>query len=147
MSKITILLILLVAAHAKERPKRQDLSCYGRAHHNATLAAYYPDFDSEFESDYLDAKGKKLRTLQDFIDGRAEFVTVAMDNVPKLKYGEKVCVPELNEHFGRVINLQIRDYNMDLQGKGYTRLDICVRTEADSYDYAVNRPITMYTTY
>lgn len=43
---------------------RPELSCSGRVHYNVTLAAYYPVFDSDNESDYLDARMKKLRTLQ-----------------------------------------------------------------------------------
>lgn len=41
------------------------------------------------------------------MDDRADFVTVSMDTIPKLKYGTVLCVPELNEHFGRVIPLQV----------------------------------------
>uniref|UniRef100_A0ABD2X2L8 Uncharacterized protein n=1 Tax=Trichogramma kaykai TaxID=54128 RepID=A0ABD2X2L8_9HYME len=125
---------------------RPDLSCVGRPHANVTLTAYYPDFMSEDESDYLDSRGKKLRTLQEFLDGRASFVTVAMDEVFRLKYGSVVCIPELNEHFGKMIPLQVRDHGPNLIGKGYSRLDICVRSEADSYDTAVNRMVTLYTT-
>jgi hypothetical protein len=40
------------------------LICSGRPHYNVSLTAYYPDFTSNDESDYLDIKGKKLRTLQ-----------------------------------------------------------------------------------
>ncbi|XP_014228480.1 uncharacterized protein LOC106653521 isoform X2 [Trichogramma pretiosum] len=125
---------------------RPDLSCVGRPHANVTLTAYYPDFMSEDESDYLDSRGKKLRTLQEFLDGRASFVTVAMDEVFRLKYGSVVCIPELNEHFGKMIPLQVRDHGPNLIGKGFSRLDICVRSEADSYDTAVNRMVTLYTT-
>ncbi|XP_016842409.1 uncharacterized protein LOC100119572 [Nasonia vitripennis] len=141
-----LLLCLLAAAGANaQAPSHSDLSCTGRPHYNATLTAYYPDFTSDAESDYLDSRGKKLRNLQDFLDGRAEYVTVAMEELPRLSYGSVVCVPELNQHFGRRIPLQVRDHGMNLDGKGFTRLDICVRTEADSYDNAVNRLVTIYT--
>jgi hypothetical protein len=39
----------------------------------------------------------------------------------------------------------MRDYDINLKGKGYSRVDVCVRTEADSYDNAVNRHVTVYT--
>ncbi|KAJ8682811.1 hypothetical protein QAD02_018603 [Eretmocerus hayati] len=124
---------------------RSDLACFGRAHHNVTLTAYYPDFSSDNESDFSDSMGKKLRTLQDFLDGRGEYVTVAMDDMPNLPYGSIICVPELNEHFGRAIPLQVRDYGVNVARMGYSRLDVCVRSEADSYDNAVNRLVTVYT--
>lgn len=72
-----------------------------------TLTAYYPVFDSDNESDYLDVKMKKLRTLQDFLDGRTEFVTVSMDLDSGIPYGTKLCIPELNAKFLRQIPLQV----------------------------------------
>ncbi|XP_058794263.1 uncharacterized protein LOC131665978 [Phymastichus coffea] len=145
MYRILIALFLTVTVQAGGYTHEQNLSCSGRAHFNVTLTAYYPDFTSENESDYLDSRGKKLRALQDFIDGRAEYVTVAMDHIEKLPYGSTICVPELNEHFRRMIPLQVRDHGLNLRSKGFSRLDICVRTEADSYDNAVNRVVTLYT--
>lgn len=43
---------------------RPNLGCSGRPHYNTTLTAYYPDFTSDDESDYLDCQGNKLRSLQ-----------------------------------------------------------------------------------
>lgn len=53
--------------HAEQSsPSDSDLACTGRPHYNATLTAYYPDFSSDVESDYLDSRGKKLKNLQVF---------------------------------------------------------------------------------
>lgn len=66
-----------------------------------------------------------------------------MDENLGIPYGSPVCIPELNEHFGHRIRLQVRDSSSDLYRKGYKRADICVRSEMDSYDVTVNRKITL----
>ncbi|KAK2575089.1 hypothetical protein KPH14_008819 [Odynerus spinipes] len=149
MNALTIFLTFLILAinglPSDESLNRTDLKCSGRAYHNVTLTAYYPDYSSDNETDYLDSRGKKLRTLQDFIDGRETFVTASIDLIGTgLKYASNLCVPELNEHFGRRIPLQARDFASNVKGKRFSRLDICVRTDADSYDSAVNRLVTLY---
>ncbi|KAF3428669.1 hypothetical protein E2986_14105 [Frieseomelitta varia] len=98
--------ISFISTNSEIDTSRPELSCSGRAHYNVTLAAYYPVFDSDNESDYLDARMKKLRTLQDYIDERAEFVTVSMDLDSGIPYGTKLCIPELNEKFLRKIPLE-----------------------------------------
>ncbi|CAG5073670.1 Protein of unknown function [Cotesia congregata] len=80
----------------------------------------------------------------DFLDGRDEYVTAAMDTNSEIPYGTKVCIPELNQHFKQYIPIQVRDYSPDLEGEGHSSLDICVRGESDSYDFAVNRMVTLY---
>ncbi|KOC65529.1 hypothetical protein WH47_00499, partial [Habropoda laboriosa] len=127
---------------------RTDLNCSGRAYYNVTLAAYYPNFDSDDVSDYLDVRMKKLRTLQDFLDGRGEFVTVSMDLDGGIPYGTKLCIPQLNEKFQRQIPLQARDRShyddVKTSSPDFSHLDICVRTEEDTYDNSVNGIVTLY---
>ncbi|XP_044254948.1 uncharacterized protein LOC123005327 [Tribolium madens] len=118
-----------------------NLECRGTKFENVTLTAYYPDFNND--EGFLDKKGENLSTLQDYLDNRAEFVTLAMDEGLKLPYGTKVCIPELNQHFGHRIILQVRDTSSDLRGSGYKRADVCVRSEIDSYDVTVNRQVTL----
>lgn len=77
------------------------------------------------------------------MDDRVDFITLAMDKDLHLPYGTPVCIPELNKHFGRKLKIQVRDKGSDLTGKQYSRADICVRTETDSYDNAVNRIVTL----
>lgn len=81
--------------------------------------------------------------FKDFLDDRTEFVTLAMDETLRVPYGTIVCIPELNKHFGRRIKFEVRDSGSHLRGKKYRRADICVRDEADSYDRAVNRLVTL----
>lgn len=80
---------------------------------------------------------------KDYLDDRTEYVTLSMDAKLGIPYGSRVCVPELNKHFGHRIRLQVRDSSTDLDGMGYRRADICVRSEMDSYDGAVNREVTL----
>nr|CAH7743269.1 unnamed protein product [Callosobruchus chinensis] len=121
-----------------------SLKCNGKRFENVTLTAYYPDYNEEQEaSGFLDKKGKPLNTLQDYIDNRAGYVTLSMDESLGIPYGTKVCIPELNGSFGHRILLQVRDSSFDLNGSGYSRADICVRSEIDSYDAIVNRVVTL----
>ncbi|CAG9856217.1 unnamed protein product [Phyllotreta striolata] len=120
------------------------LKCKGKTFRNVTLTAYYPDYsDQDHEFGYQDKKGQKLRTLQDYIDNRAEYVTLSMDDSLGIPYATKVCIPELNSHFGHRILLEVRDSSPDTAGTGYTRAEICARTEVDSYDRTVNRIVTL----
>lgn len=107
-------------------------------HGPITLTAYHPLFDSDRKRDYLDAQNRKLYTLQEYLDNRAPYVTVGMDPDLKLPYGKEACIPELNRHFRRAVRLQVRDTHEDLRGGGFRRVDICVRTQEDSYDDIVN---------
>ncbi|XP_031836344.1 uncharacterized protein LOC116428636 [Nomia melanderi] len=145
---VLIIKCVVLTTLASERSlNRSDFNCSGRAYHNVTMTAYYPDFSSDDEFDHLDVKMKKLRTLQDFLDGRVEFVTVSMDLDSGIPYGTKVCIPELNEKFGRQIPFQARDRTRydDVQGKpDFSHVDICVRTEEDTYDNSVNGIVTLY---
>lgn len=53
-----------IISRAERSSNRTDLQCTGRTHWNVSLTAYYPDYESDNESDYLDARGKELNTLQ-----------------------------------------------------------------------------------
>ncbi|VEN33833.1 unnamed protein product [Callosobruchus maculatus] len=86
---------------------------------------------------------KSFAAKEDYIDNRAEYVTLSMDEGLGIPYGTKVCIPELNGHFGHRIVLEVRDSSFDLSGSGYSRADICVRSEIDSYDAIVNRVVSL----
>lgn len=117
-----------------------NLDCVGKPHRNVTLSAYYPDLE---DGELYDKNGEILNTLQDFLDFRAQFITLAMDENLKIPYATPVCIPELNKHFGHRLRIEIRDSSVDLKGMGFKRADICVRSESDSYDIAVNRRVTI----
>lgn len=119
------------------------IECTGKIFRNVTLSAYYPNDESESEEGNLDMRGKQLNTLQDFLDDQVNFITLAMDPELKMPYGTVVCIPELNRHFNRRLNIQVRDTGSEVKRSYYSRAEICVRAEADSYDNAVNRVVTL----
>lgn len=59
--------------------------------------------------------------------------------IARFPYGTRLCVPALNRHYRRPIQLELRDTDADLDGQHVGQLDICVRSETDSYDAAVNQ--------
>lgn len=61
-----------------------------------------------------------------------------MDEDLRIPYGTEICIPELNEHYHRRIHFQVRDSADNVNKQGIRRADVCVRSEADSYDLAVN---------
>uniref|UniRef100_A0A182MR41 Uncharacterized protein n=1 Tax=Anopheles culicifacies TaxID=139723 RepID=A0A182MR41_9DIPT len=138
----TSLGVLLTRVDGKEHNHifdASELDCAGNVTYGAvTLTAYHPLFDSDRKRDYLDAENRKLYTLQEYLDNRAPYVTVGMDPNLRLPYGKEACIPELNRHFRRAVRLQVRDTHEDLRDGGYRRVDICVRTQEDSYDDIVN---------
>nr|CAD7614717.1 unnamed protein product [Timema genevievae] len=136
---LAVLVMQVVAQHAN-----RGLECPSKGRRfNSTMTAYYPDYSSEEEAGYLDSRGKQLRTLQEFLDGRSDYVTAAMDSELGVTYGRAVCIPELNQHFGRPVRVEVRDTDSDMAGAGAARIDICVRSEVDSYDRAVNKAVTL----
>ncbi|XP_070169167.1 uncharacterized protein [Polyergus mexicanus] len=119
----------------------------GHTFHNVSLSAYYPVFGTNDKRNHLDDRGKMLNTLQDYLDGRTRYVTVAGNLRSGIPYGTRICIEKLNERFGKQIFLQIRDqidYENDDIANDFARLEICVRTEEDTYDTYVNDVVTIY---
>lgn len=106
---------------------------------------YYPA-DDPVEGGFNDMKGKKLNTLQDFLDGKADYVSVAMDNKNTWKYGTEFRIPELEKKYGRKIKFKLVDTGGAFYGKGKKRIDICVRNQQSSYDSGVNGNLTLQVT-
>ncbi|XP_014482421.1 PREDICTED: uncharacterized protein LOC106748435 [Dinoponera quadriceps] len=144
---IFVLSLFSVAFASDDSLNRTDLKCTGRAHHNVSLTAYYPVFGTDDKRNHLDERGESLNTLQDFLDGRNRYVTVAGNLRSGIPYGTKVCIEELNKHLGRRIPLEVRDqvdYGRDYLSPDLSSLEICVRTEEDTYDTYVNGLVTAY---
>lgn len=97
---------------------------------------YYPANNS-MEGGFLDRKGAKLRTLQQFLAGRAEYVSVAMDT-KAFPYGQRLRIKELEAKYGRPIVFRVVDTGGAFRGKGRTRIDICVANRAASLDSTIN---------
>lgn len=102
---------------------------------------YYPD-SSAMEGGYVDRKGKPLCTLQDFLAGRAPYVSVAMDSTA-FPYGTKLRIPELEAKYGRAIEFRVVDTGGAFRGKGTSRIDICTENRRASVDATINGPLTL----
>ncbi|EFN81744.1 uncharacterized protein LOC105185774 [Harpegnathos saltator] len=148
MSMLIFAFFLFSVAFASDDSlNRTNLKCSGRAHHNASLTAYYPVFGTDDKRNHLDERGEKLNTLQDYLDGRNRYVTVAGNLKSGIPYGTKVCIEKMNERFGRWIPFEVRDqvdYGKDDVTPDFSSLEICVRTEEDTYDTYVNGLVTIY---
>lgn len=95
------------------------------------------------EGGYLDRKGKKLHTLQDYLAGKAPYVSVAMDKKMKIPYGTKLRIAELEKKYGRPIEFRVVDTGGAFTGRGTSRIDICTGSKKDSLDKTINGPLTL----
>lgn len=102
---------------------------------------YYPD-DSALEGGFFDRKGAKLRTLQQYLAGQADYVSVAMD-VNAFPYGQKLRIRELEAKYGRVIEFRVVDTGGAFRNQGRSRIDVCVANNAASLDPTINGTLTL----
>lgn len=105
---------------------------------------YYPD-SSAMEGGYVDRKGAKLNTLQDFLSGKAPYVSVAMDS-KAFPYGTKLRIPELEAKYGKQIEFRVVDTGGAFKGKGTSRIDVCTANQRASLDPTINGPLTLVRT-
>jgi 3D (Asp-Asp-Asp) domain-containing protein len=98
--------------------------------------AYFPS-NSGVEGGFVDRKGAKLQTLQQFLAGSAKYVSVAMDS-KAFPYGQRLRIAELNKKYGQDIVFEVVDTGGDFVGKGTSRIDICVASQKDSTEPTVN---------
>jgi 3D (Asp-Asp-Asp) domain-containing protein len=102
---------------------------------------YYPD-NSPMEGGFKDRQGKPLHTLQDFLSGKAPYVSVAMDS-KAFPYGTKLRIPELEKKYGRPIEFRVVDTGGAFKGKGTSRIDICTANQKASLDPTINGKLTL----
>ena len=108
----------------------------------ATGTAYYPASNS-LEGGFKDKLGRPLFTLQDYLDGKAPYVSLAMDDQAGLKYGQKVYIEELDNKYGKKIECRIVDTGGAFHGKGTSRVDVCVADQDKANDEVLNGPLTL----
>jgi hypothetical protein len=108
---------------------------------NARGTGYYPDA-SPLEGGFVDRRDQPLRTLQDFLSGKANYVSVAMDS-KAFPYGTKLRIPELEAKYGKQIEFRVVDTGGAFKGKGTSRIDICTANERASLDSTINGPLTL----
>ena len=101
--------------------------------------SYYPD-SSPLEGGFKDRRGKPLHTLQDYVEGKAPYVSVAMDQ-DAFSYGTRLRIPAIEKNFKvPVIEFRVVDTGgaFDLAGRGLERMDICTRSLKHSVQAIVN---------
>jgi len=84
-----------------------------------------------------DMRGKPLMTLQDHLEGRVPYVSVAMDK-GVLPYWTRLRIPALESHFGRPIEFRVVDTGGAFLGKGTSKVDVCVRGRQSQHLPIVN---------
>lgn len=109
--------------------------------YKARGTGYFPD-SSAMEGGFVDRKGAKLNTLQDFLAGRAPYVSVAMDS-KAFPYGTKLRIPELEAKYGKQIEFRVVDTGGAFKGKGTSRIDVCTANRKASLDPVINGPLTL----
>lgn len=97
---------------------------------------YYPA-SSALEGGFVDRKGVKLRTLQQFLAGQADYVSVAMDS-SAFSYGQHLRIKELDAKYGRAIDFRVVDTGGAFRGRGRSRIDICTSSRSSSLDPTIN---------
>lgn len=105
---------------------------------SAKLSAYYhvgeegTEAERRREGGDVDVYDRRLYSLQEFLAGRAPYVSVAADRKAFPKYGELIRIKELEERYGRTLLFRVVDAGGAFQGTGEGRLDIRVDTEEQS---------------
>ncbi|HEY9713028.1 MAG TPA: hypothetical protein V6C72_06140 [Chroococcales cyanobacterium] len=110
--------------------------------YHARGTGYYPA-NNAMEGGFKDMKGKPLHTLQDYLDGKSSYVSVAMDNHAGIKYGQNVTIPELDSKYGQHIPFKVVDTGGAFTGRGHSRIDICTRNNHAAHDSTINGPLTL----
>jgi len=102
-----------------------------------TKATAYWEGDGYGGSIPIDRIGAELRSLEQFLAGKADFVSVAMDLPSNLgseyngryKYGSVLRIPSLEKLYNTSIPFVVVDTGSAFYGKGTSRIDI--RTDSD----------------
>jgi len=118
----------------------------GRVVGHARGTGYYPA-NNQMEGGFVDKQDTPLRTLQDFLDGRANYVSIALDkNLYRsgaISYGDRFRIPELEAKYGRPIEFRAVDTGGRFTNRGFGRVDICTRSRAHSEDPTINGSLTL----
>ena len=98
---------------------------------------YTPE-NTPMEGGQLDCHGNPLHTLQDFLTGSADFVSVAADKLLKIPYGAPLCIPAFDRHYGTNIKFRVVDHGGDFVGAGWSHIDICTADQKHANDAFLN---------
>ncbi len=111
----------------------------------AKLSAYWPAANASelpLEGESVDTRDRPLYSLQDYLAGKAPFVSVAGD-LSEFGYDEPIEIRELNQLYDRSIEFRVHDaLHADLTkkglGTGTRRLDIRVNSRKEGLSDSVN---------
>ncbi len=126
--------LMTAVERVKRRPRPPEPPVY-----EAVGSGYFPD-PSLMEGGFTDMRGRPLRTLQDYLAGRASYVSVAMD-LRAFPYGTRLRIRELEARYGQRIEFRVVDTGGAFRGKGTARMDICTANRAMSFDATINGPL------
>lgn len=92
-----------------------------------TTLTLYTTENTAMEGGPKDRCGRPLRTLDDYLKGNADYVSVAMDSMA-LPYGTVLRIPEIENRFrvSEAIPFKVVDTGSAFMGRGTSRMDICV---------------------
>lgn len=109
----------------------------GPTHRPVKATGYTPE-NTAMEGGPQDRYGKPLQTLQQFLSGKSQYVSAAMDE----KLGavkRKICSPELNAAFGKALKLYVVDTGQAFTGRGWARIDVANDNQAGAQSPKLNR--------
>lgn len=94
---------------------------------HTTQTTLYTTENTPIEGGPKDRCGRKLNTLDDYMNWKAEEVSVAMDRLA-LPYGTLIRIPEIERRLkvSDPIPFRVVDTGSAFIGKGFSRMDICV---------------------
>lgn len=105
---------------------------------------YFPHH-SKMQGGYKDRIGRRLRTLQRYLQGKDEYVSVAMDHTDKrYPYGTILRIPAIEKVFGRCIKFKVVDTGGRFVGRGSAKIDICHNSRRHIYKKYTNGWTTVY---
>ncbi len=116
--------------------------------YNSRGTGYYPtpsatgSDENRLEGGPNDRLGAPLQTLQDYLEGKASYVSVAMD-AGAFPYGTELCIPEFEAKYGRQIVFRVVDTGGDFVGQGTSRIDVCTRNRQYSEEAPPNGSLTL----
>lgn len=101
--------------------------------YQAHATAYYPaDADTTaekvLEGGMTDRRDFPLHSVEEFLSGKAPYVSVAMDT-KAFPYGTAIRIPELESRYGKPMTFLVVDTGSAFAGKGTDRIDICYTSQ------------------
>ncbi len=98
-----------------------------------TVTTLYTTENTPIEGGPKDRCGRKLKTLDDYMNWKADEVSVAMDRLA-LPYGTLIRIPEIEKRLkvSEPIPFRVVDTGGAFIGKGFARMDICVGHNQDT---------------